>query len=108
MNIGDLVWNKYSGIIRFGTIQQKRIDEDGWAFFKVKWHCDSTYERAMVNREKLCGKDYRLYEYRKDQIKPVSKNILSKVLQQHEITISPSNKLNTMGLCAPSARFDVI
>ena len=108
MKVGDLVWNKYSDILRFGTIQQKRINEDGWAFFKVKWHCDITYERAMVNREKLCRKDHRLYEYRKDQIKPVSKNTLSKVLQQHEIVTSPSNKLDTTGLCAPSTRLSLI
>ena len=108
MKVGDLVWNNYHGIIRFGTIQQKRTDESGWAFFKVKWHSDSVYERAMSDRQKLTGKNYRLQEYRKDQIKPVSKTILSKVLKQHEIVASPSNKLDMIGLCAPSARFDVI
>ena len=108
MKVGDLVFNSYHNILRFGTIQRKRIDQDGWAYFKVKWHCDGTYERAMSNREKLCGKDHRLYEYRKDQIKPVSKNILSKVLQQHEIVTSPSNKLDTIGLCAPSSRLSII
>ena len=108
MKIGDLVWNNYHGIIRFGTIQQNRTDESGLAFFKVKWHSDSVYERAMNDRQKLTGKNYRLQEYRKDQIKPVSKTILSKVLKQHEIVASPSNKLDMIGLCAPSARFDVI
>ena len=62
----------------------------------------------MNDRQKLTGKNYRLQEYRKDQIKPVSKTILSKVLKQHEIVASPSNKLDMIGLCAPSARFDVI
>ena len=108
MKVGDLVFNSYHGILRFGTIQRERIDQNGWAYFKVKWHCDNTYERAMSTRERLCGKDYRLHEYRKDQIKPVSKNILSKVLQQHEVVASPSNKFAAAGLCAPSARFDVI
>ena len=108
MKVGDLVFNSYHNILRFGTIQRKRIDQDGWAYFKVKWHCDSAYEIAMSNREKLNGKDYRLHEYRKDQIQPVSKTVLSKVLQQHEIVASPSNKLDMIGLCAPSARFDVI
>ena len=60
MKIGDLVWNSYHGIIRFGTVQEKRIDQDGWAYFKVKWHSDSVYERAMNNRQKLTGKNHRL------------------------------------------------
>jgi len=108
MKVGDLVWNKYGDILRFGTIQKKRIHQDGWAYFKVKWHCDGEYERTISNREKLCGKDYRLHEYRKDQIKPVSKNTLSKVLQQHEIVTSPSNKLDTIGLCTPLSRLSLI
>ena len=108
MEVGDLVFNSYHNILRFGTIQRKRIDQDGWAYFKVKWHCDDIYERAMSNREKLNGKDYRLYEYRKDQIRPVSKNVLSKVLQQHETVTASYNKFDMIGLCAPSARFHVI
>ena len=108
MKVGDLVFNKYHGILRFGTIQKKRVDRDGWAYFNVKWHCDNTYERAMSTRESLCGKDYRLHEYRKDQVQLVSKNVLSKVLQQHEMIVSSPSELSTIGLCAPSSRFDVI
>jgi len=108
MKIGDLVFNSYHSILRFGTIQRKRIDQNGWTYFKVKWHCDNTYERAMSTRESLCGKDYRLHEYRKDQIKPVSKNNLSKVIQEHENAIKPDAKLTNRGLCAPSPRIDVV
>ena len=82
MNIGQLVWNNYHGVLRFGTINSKRIDETGWAFYKVNWHCDDVYERAMDLREKLTHTDHRLEEYRKDQITPVSKNFLSKILQE--------------------------
>ena len=82
MNIGQLVWNNYHGVLRFGTINSKRVDETGWAFYKVNWHCDDVYERAMDLREKLTHTDHRLEEYRKDQITPVSKNFLSKILQE--------------------------
>lgn len=83
MNIGDLVWNKYHSMLRFGTIQEKRIDENGWLYFKVNWHADEIYERSMENRKMLCNRDYTLKEYRKDQIKPISVGILSKVLEEH-------------------------
>ena len=82
MNIGQLVWNNYHGVLRFGTISSKRVDETGWAFYKVKWHSDSIYEEAMDFRKKLTHTDHRLEEYRKDQITPISKNFLSKVLQE--------------------------
>ena len=108
MNIGDLVYNNYHGILRFGTIQQKRIDEDGWAYFKVKWHCDNTYEKSMDNREKLTGKNYRLQEYRKDQIKPISKDFLSNILQEHVRHNAPFITHSTLGLCAPTKHLGVI
>ena len=34
MNIGDLVWNNYHNVLRFGTIQSKRVDQSGWAYYK--------------------------------------------------------------------------
>ena len=108
MKVGDLVWNNYHGIIRFGTIQQKRTDESGWAFFKIKWHSDSVYERAMNARQKLTGKNYRLQEYRKDQIKPISKGVLSNVIQEHTRHNTPFITHSTLGLCAPTRQLGVI
>ena len=83
MNIGDLVYNTYHNVLRFGTIQSTRIDQSGWAFYKVNRHADETYEEAMDLRQKLTHKDHRLQEYRKDQITPISKSFLSKVLEEH-------------------------
>ncbi len=82
MSIGSLVYNNYHGILRFGTIQSKRIDENGWAYYKVNWHADETYEAAMDLRKRLSHKDYKLQEYRKDQITSISKDFLSKVLEE--------------------------
>ena len=42
MKVGDLVWNNYHGVLRFGTIKSKRIDESGWAYYKIKWYADET------------------------------------------------------------------
>ena len=84
MKVGDLVWNRYHNILRFGTIQQQRLDESGWTFYKVKWHCDTTYETAITARERLTNMSHRLQEYRKDQITPFSEKVLSRVLQEHK------------------------
>ena len=83
MNIGDLVYNNYHSVLRFGTISSKRIDETGWAFYKVNWHSDKVYEEAMDLREKLTHTNHRLEEYRKDQITPISKDFLANVLEEH-------------------------
>jgi len=83
MNIGQLVWNNYHGVLRFGTISSKRVDETGWAFYKVNWHSDKVYEEAMDLREKLTHTNHRLEEYRKDQITLISKDFLSRVVEEH-------------------------
>ena len=108
MKVGDLVYNNYHGVLRFGTVQSMRIDQDGWAYLKVKWHCDSVYEKAMNNRQKLTGKNYRLQEYRKDQIKPISKGFLSNILQEHAKDNTPFTTHNILGLCAPSKQLGII
>jgi len=38
MDVGDFVWNHKHGVIRFGTITEKKVDPKGWALFTVDWH----------------------------------------------------------------------
>ena len=108
MKIGDLVWNNYHGVLRFGTIKSKRIDVSGWAYYKIIWHSDDVYERAMRDRKKLTHIDHRIEEYRKDQIKLICKSNLSKVLRQHDNTTNSIITTKNTGLCAPSHRLDVV
>tara|TARA_R100000657_G_C4589457_1_gene48834 strand:+ start:196 stop:468 length:273 start_codon:yes stop_codon:yes gene_type:complete len=87
MEIGALVYNRYHGLLRFGTIKSKRIDTKshcGWAYYKVKWHSDNAYEKAIKHREELTNKKYKIEEYRKDQIHLVSKDFLISVIKGHE------------------------
>ena len=84
MKVGDLVWNSYHGILRFGTIKSKRVDQDGWAYYKVNWHEDNTYEDAMTLRKNLCGEDHVLQEYRKDKITTISSDFLLEVVKGHK------------------------
>tara|TARA_Y100000310_G_scaffold340941_1_gene438437 strand:+ start:1209 stop:1484 length:276 start_codon:yes stop_codon:yes gene_type:complete len=82
MKIGDLVWNHYHGLLRFGTITEKKIKEDKWAYFTVDWHADEDYERSQSWREKLSGVDHTLKEYRKTQLKPFNPEQLGRILEQ--------------------------
>ena len=84
MKIGDLVWNNYQGLMRFGTIVSKRLKEDKWAHYTVEWHDDETYEDSMAWRKKLSGEDHTLKEYRAGFLKTISKDKLEKVIEEHE------------------------
>jgi hypothetical protein len=84
MNIGDLVWNSYHGIMRFGTVISKRIKTNKWAYFTVKWHDDEAYEKSMAWRQKLGGGDHTLKEYRADLLKKISIDRFKKIVEGHE------------------------
>ena len=79
MTIGDLVWNEYHRVLRFGTITKKVIESDGWAYYYVNWHCDDRYEEAMKERKRFTHTDYTLEKYRKDQIHLFSKERFFKI-----------------------------
>jgi len=81
MDIGDLVWNEYHRILRFGTIASKTIKEDGWAYYTVVWHRDEKYEESMKHREKMCHTNYYITEYRKDMLYPISRDRLQDIVE---------------------------
>tara|TARA_Y100000310_G_scaffold340840_1_gene437984 strand:- start:695 stop:973 length:279 start_codon:yes stop_codon:yes gene_type:complete len=83
MKIGDLVWNHYHGMLRFGTITGKEIKEDKWAYFTVDWHADDRYEEAQDWRKTLTGTDYKLKEYRCDLLRKFDPDRLEKVLMTY-------------------------
>jgi len=82
MEIGDLVWNHYHGLLRFGTITGRKIKEDEWAYFTVDWHADDRYETAQDWRKKLTNTDYKLKEYRGDLLHRFDPNRLEKILKE--------------------------
>jgi len=85
MKIGDLVWNRYNGLLRFGTVINKQKKEGGWMYFIVDWHDDECYSSSMEWRKELCGEDPTLKEYRVDQIKTISADRLKQVLKEHNV-----------------------
>ena len=91
MKVGDLVWNNYHGLTRFGTVVSKKIREDKWAHnaiqwadYAVEWHEDEAYEKSMDWRKKLSGNDYTLKEYRSCHLNVISKDRLKTIVEEHE------------------------
>jgi len=73
MKIGDVVFQNYQGIMRFGIISKIR-QKEGWSHAKVKWFNDEVYERAMSDLAELRSEtyeDHALSEYRIDAIKVI-------------------------------------
>lgn len=91
MKVGDLVWNNYHGLTRFGTVVSKKLREDKWApdaiqwaHYAVEWHDDEAYEETMGWRKKLSGNDYTLKEYKPYHLNVVSKDRLKAIIEEHE------------------------
>jgi len=72
MKKGDVVFNEYHGIRRYGIVEEKEMGTDGWAYCKVEWINDEVYERAINHRKELTGRDYSLSRYRVDLLKVIS------------------------------------
>ena len=70
MKVGDVVYNNYHDIRRYGVVTEKYM-KNKWVHVKVQWALDDVYERAMAWREELGHGDRRLYEYRIDQVKKI-------------------------------------
>ena len=68
---GGVVFNDYHGIRRYGIIEKKTLESDGWAYCDVKWFNDEKYEEAMAERKRLTNKDWSLKKYRVDQLKRI-------------------------------------
>tara|TARA_Y100000034_G_scaffold93042_1_gene112543 strand:- start:161 stop:427 length:267 start_codon:yes stop_codon:yes gene_type:complete len=70
MKVGDVVFNNYHGIRRYGVVTEKFM-KNKWVHVKVQWALDDVYERAMTWREEMGQGDRRLREYRIDQVKKI-------------------------------------
>jgi len=82
MNVGDIVYNQYHGIDRFGVIAKTRLDEHGWKHCVVDWVDDDEYEYAMQWRKSLIGVDYSLEEYRCSQLKLIDSDEWTRIIKK--------------------------
>ena len=89
MGVHDLVMNSHKGALRFGTIRQKRIDEQGWAQYRIEWHQDEAHEDAVKWNQSLGSKKEELTEHRADMLKLVDIKRMRKVLEEHVELVAP-------------------
>ena len=86
MKKGDVVFNEWHGIRRYGVIENTFTKEEGmyvpWTYAKVRWFNDETYLKAIAQTNALRndGSDIFLGEYRVDKLKKININSELKTL----------------------------
>ena len=83
IEIGAFVMNYHHGLLRFGVVQSRRNDEQGWAQYTVDWLEDEIHEANAVWEESMTGTQKKPTEYRSDWLKTVSVTWLKKVLNSY-------------------------
>ena len=81
MRAGDVVYNEYHGIRRYGVVTETYIKQEQncfvpWAYAKVEWFNDGAYDTCVETTDKLRNREgenktIRLTEYRVDQLKQI-------------------------------------
>jgi hypothetical protein len=79
MKIGQVVFNEWHGIRRYGIVTSLREEVDSncyvpWTYARVKWFGDEPYRAAVESTNKLRndGSDIQMYEYRVDKLAQIS------------------------------------
>ena len=80
IDIGAFVMNYHHGLLRFGVVQSKRRDEQGWAQYTVDWLEDDMHESNAVWVKNMTGTEKKPTEYRADWLKTVSPDWLQRVI----------------------------
>ena len=80
ITIGAFVMNYHHGLLRFGVVQSKRHDEQGWAQYTVDWLEDDMHESNAVWVKNMTGTEKKPAEYRSDWLKTVSPDWLQRVI----------------------------
>ena len=81
---GAFVMNYHHGLLRFGIVQSKRNDEQGWAQYTVDWLEDDKHESNAVWVESMTHTQKAPTEYRADWLKPVSPEWLQRVISGYK------------------------
>ena len=84
IDIGAFVMNYHHGLLRFGVVQSKRHDEQGWAQYTVDWLEDDLHESNAVWVKNMTGTEKKPAEYRADWLKTVSPDWLQRVISGYK------------------------
>jgi hypothetical protein len=71
MKTGDVVYNFYHGIRRYGVVKAVEKADNGWSYCTVRWFNDETYQRAIKERKNLTDKKWDLDLYRADLLQKI-------------------------------------
>ena len=108
IEIGTLVWSGYSGLLRVGTVTNKRIAKNGWAYFTIEWHDDGKYESVQnYYRSVNPNREYGLKEYKASLVHPVAPEQLEKFAGSHRELVNQNGPAPTIEIpLAPSSLDD--
>jgi hypothetical protein len=87
MKIGDVVFQNYAGLHRYGKVQEikENLKNDGWSWFKVNWVDDGRFVTCQRWKAEMRGEDKNHFlpqYYRADDIQKIDvNNILQKLLK---------------------------
>ncbi len=90
MKKGDVVYNEWHGIRRYGVIEKTFVKDEGtfipWTYANVKWFNDEPYLSAVKQTNSLRndGSDIFLDEYRVDKLKLI--NLSSELKSLNDIS----------------------
>ena len=97
IEIGTLVWSGYSGLLRVGTVTNKRIAENGWAYFTIEWHADEKYESVQnYYRSVNSNREYGLKEYKASLVHPVTPEQLERFAGSHRELVNQNGTAPTI------------
>ena len=88
MKVGDVVYNEWHSIRRYGVVKELFLKDEGmavpWTYAKVKWFDDEAYENAVINTNTLRnnGTDVGMYEFRADKLRQINLEKLITRLQK--------------------------
>ena len=84
IEVGTFVMNNHHGLLRMGVVEDVRIDESGWAIYRVNFLEDDIYSTNKAFHSEISGKDQFQREHRRDQLVKVNPQWLRNVLDAHE------------------------
>lgn len=84
IEVGTFVMNNHHGLLRMGVVEDVRIDEGGWAIYRVNFLEDDIYNNNKTFHSEISGKDQFQTEHRRDQLVKVNPQWLRNVLDAHE------------------------
>ena len=66
---GSLVCTTYIGKLQMGTVTSRRVGDDKWAYYTVKWHNNEKFDSVLNNyRELNTNGSYGREEYRAGEL----------------------------------------